>query len=60
MGCGEADDGLLVYPGKPSLDTTKHIYNQIDRIDFVLHLGDISYAKGYASMVCVLVFELIV
>lgn len=35
-----------------ALSTVQRIQNELDETDLVLHLGDISYARGYASVVC--------
>ena len=53
MGCGEEDDSFfLVEDIQPdSFNTTKMIEEQLDDIDFVLHIGDISYARGFSSVV---------
>ncbi len=52
MGKGEEDHSLEHWPWEdPSLNTTKHVIEQIDEIDLVLHIGDISYAVGYSSEV---------
>ena len=32
-------------------NTTQRVLSQIDQTDVVLHIGDISYAMGYASVV---------
>lgn len=50
MGCAEMDDSYMVQTVKASLNTTKRIREQLDKIDFVLQIGDISYAMGYSSM----------
>ena len=34
-----------------SLNTTRMVENMVDEIDFVLHIGDISYARGFSSVV---------
>ena len=52
MGCAELDDSYMAQTVKASLNTTKRIQEQLDKIDFVLQIGDISYALGYSSMVC--------
>jgi hypothetical protein len=50
MGKGEEDHSLEHWPFEDSsLNTTKHVIEQIDEIDLVLHIGDISYAVGYSS-----------
>lgn len=34
---------------KASLNTTKQIINDLENIDMVIHIGDLSYANGYLS-----------
>ncbi len=52
MGNGQPDDSRQVVTGEqPALNTTKLVLGQLDRTDLVLHIGDISYARGYASVV---------
>ena len=53
MGCGEEDGSFfLVEDIQPdSFNTTKMIEKQLDKIDFVLHIGDISYARGFSAVV---------
>ena len=51
MGCAELDDSYMVQTEKASLNTTKRIMEQLDKTDFVLQIGDISYALGYSSIV---------
>ena len=53
MGCGMLDGGFfLVEDIQPdSLNTTRMVENMVDEIDFVLHIGDISYARGFSSVV---------
>ncbi len=53
MGCGQVDDTLfLVEDIQPhSFDTTDLILTMLDDIDFVLHIGDISYARGFSAVV---------
>ncbi len=57
MGCGQIDDTLfLVEDIQPhSFDTTDIIQTMLDDIDFVLHIGDISYARGFSAVVSVCV-----
>eukprot|EP00731_Ephydatia_muelleri_P019818 Em0012g643a len=51
MGNGQVDDSLQIMTAQqPALNTTNLIYSQIDQTDLVLHIGDISYARGYASV----------
>jgi len=51
MGCGEPDDSYQMETEQPSMNTTNHIQEQLDDIDFVMHIGDMSYALGYSSVV---------
>ena len=52
MGNGQVDDSLQIMTAQqPALNTTNLISSQIDQTDLVLHIGDISYARGYASVV---------
>ena len=52
MGVGQADQSLQVIRAQQAaLNTTRLVLNQINRTDLVLHIGDISYARGYASVV---------
>ena len=52
MGNGQPDDSRQVITGQqPALNTTKLVMNQLNETDVVLHIGDISYARGYASVV---------
>lgn len=52
MGVGQADQSLQVIRAQqPALNTTRLVLNQINQTDLVLHIGDISYARGYASVV---------
>jgi hypothetical protein len=50
MGKAEEDHSLEHWPYEsPSLNTTKNVIQQIDDLDLVMHIGDISYAVGYSS-----------
>ena len=51
MGCGEPDDSYQMETEQPSMNTTNRIQEQLDDIDFVMHIGDMSYALGYSSVV---------
>ena len=55
MGCGEEDGSFFLLNNiqPDSFNTTHMILQQMDRgdIDFILHLGDISYARGFSSVV---------
>jgi len=55
MGNGQEDDSQqIINPSQqPALNTTRLVLNQIDQTDLVLHIGDISYARGFASVVSV-------
>lgn len=51
MGNGQEDDSRQKEPGQqPALNTTRGIKGEILSTDVVLHIGDISYARGYASV----------
>ena len=51
MGNGQEDDSRQVVHGQqPSLNTTRRVKGEISSTDVVLHIGDISYARGYASV----------
>ena len=58
MGCGEEDDSLfLVEDIQPhSFDTTDLIQEMLDDIDFVLHIGDVSYARGFSAVVSIVIW----
>ena len=52
MGNGQPDDSIQVDAGQqPALNTTRLVLNQINETDLVLHIGDISYARGFAGVV---------
>lgn len=55
MGCGEEDGSFFLLNNiqPDSFNTTHMILQQMDRgnVDFILHLGDISYARGFSSVV---------
>ena len=52
MGVGQVDQSMQVYHDQQAaLDTMHRVLNQINQINLVLQLGDISYARGYASVV---------
>ena len=34
---------------QPSLNTTKHLIQEISSRDLVIHVGDLSYADGYEA-----------
>ena len=51
MGNGMVDESLQHWEQQPSLKTTKLISQRISETDIVLHIGDMSYAVGYAAEV---------
>ena len=52
MGKGEIDGSLEHWEEQSnSVNTTKSVIGEVDNIDMVLHIGDISYAVGYSSQV---------
>ena len=52
MGHGEYDDTREVHKlEQPALNTTRLIGKELNHTDFVLHVGDISYADGFAPQV---------
>jgi len=44
-------DSYQMQTEQPSMNTTNRIQEQLDDIDFVMHIGDMSYALGYSSVV---------
>ena len=55
MGMGQADGSLQpIYEEYPSLNTTRLVMKEVNNTDFILHIGDISYADGLAGEVSVL------
>ena len=52
LGHGELDGSnqVKVYE-QPSLNTTKYMLQEINRTDLIVHIGDLSYAVGYAAQV---------
>ena len=51
MGNGQEDDSCQVVTGQqPSLNTTRGVMTEIYATNVVMHIGDISYARGYASV----------
>ena len=54
MGCGEIDGSYREQLFNPSMNTTDLIKEELDNVDFVLHIGDMSYAQGYAAIVSVM------
>ena len=51
MGCGEVDGSFREQLYNPSMNTTTNIKNALNKVDFVLHNGDMSYAQGYGAIV---------
>ena len=52
MGMGQVDGSLQpIHEQYPSLNTTRLVIKELDQTDLVLHIGDISYARGYAAVV---------
>ena len=52
MGEAQSDGSLQPIRSQvPSLQTTRLIESDMPMIDLVLHIGDISYARGYAGVV---------
>jgi phosphodiesterase/alkaline phosphatase D-like protein len=51
MGNGMVDGSLQHWEQQASLDTTRQIYKHINDTDVLFHIGDISYAVGYAGEV---------
>ena len=50
MGHGEADmSSENKHYQQPSLNTTKNLLQ--DKGDFIMHIGDLSYAEGYGASV---------
>ena len=43
-------------PQPPALDTTKLVLGQINDTNLLLHIGDISYARGFAGVVSAIRF----
>lgn len=59
MGMGQADGSLQpIHEEYPSLNTSRLVMEEVNNTDFILHIGDISYARGYAGVVSVLTFLL--
>lgn len=55
MGCGEEDGSFFLLNNiqPESFNTTHMILQQMGRgnVDFILHLGDLSYARGFSAVV---------
>jgi len=51
LGHGEYDDSRQVLKlEQPSINTTKHLIQEINSSDLVIHVGDLSYADGYEAV----------
>ena len=52
LGHGSMDDNQeILHDEPPSLITTKRLVADADGYDLVMHIGDISYAEGFAGTV---------
>lgn len=53
MGCGELDESFFIKEDiqPDSMNTTDLIYEMVDNISFVFHIGDMSYARGFSAVV---------
>ena len=51
MGCGEIDGSYREQLYNPSINTTDRLLEELYRTDFLMHIGDMSYAQGYAAIV---------
>ena len=54
MGCGEVDDAFFIKEDiqPDSMNTTSLIYSDhLDGLSFAFHIGDMSYARGFSSVV---------
>lgn len=51
MGKSESDGSIEMYPEYGALNTTQNLINLLPELDFIMHVGDISYARGYGSEV---------
>ena len=52
MGTAELDDSRQnISPEQPAINTTRLLNKYRNETDVVLHIGDISYAEGYAATV---------
>ena len=50
-GCAQVDGSHHIHEHRASINVTTSIYNQLGSIDLLLHLGGLSFAKGYGSVV---------
>ena len=54
LGHAQMDDTKEIKDDQPaSLNTTKRLIAEVDAHDFVLHVGDLAYAEGFATSVSV-------
>ena len=51
MGCGEIDGSYREQLFNPSMNTTERMKGELNHTDVVFHIGDMSYAQGYAAIV---------
>ena len=53
MVCGEWDNSFFIKEDiqPDSMNTTDLIYKIVENISFVFHIGDMSYARGFSSVV---------
>lgn len=51
MGCGEIDGSYREQLFNPSMNTTDRMKGELNHTDVVFHIGDMSYAQGYAAIV---------
>ena len=51
MGCGEIDGSYREQLFNPSMNTTYRMKGELNHTDVVFHIGDMSYAQGYAAIV---------
>ena len=50
-GCAQVDGSHHINEHRSSLNVTTSVYDQLENIDLLLHLGGLSFAKGYSSVV---------
>ena len=51
MGCGEVDGSYREQLYNPSMNTTDRLKAELYHTDFIMHIGDMSYAQGYGAIV---------
>ena len=52
LGHGERDGTIQIEKlEQASLNTTKHVSNEINKTNLVIHIGDLSYAVGFSAEV---------